>query len=42
MKPPEKKPLVLSNAKFQDVALVRKGSIKRKMEPARALAEFEI
>ena len=40
MKPPEKKPLVQKVVEKQN--LIRKGSLKKKVEPVKILSEFQV
>ena len=40
MKPPEKKPLVHKST--EKTTLIRKGSMRKKMEPVKILSEFQI
>lgn len=40
MKPPEKKPLVQKT--YEKTNLMRKGSQKKKLEPAQILSEFQV
>jgi hypothetical protein len=43
MKPPEKKPIVnWASRQNETTSLIRKGSIKKKVEPVKILSEFQI
>lgn len=43
MKPPEKKPLVnLTSRTNEPTGLIRKGSMKKRIEPVKILSEFQV